>query len=131
MPRRKITFDTVRAIGRTLPEVEEATMYGTLALKVRGQWLVCIPTHKSAEPDSLAVRADFAQRDEMIAAEPAIYYVKEHYVSYPVVLVRLSRVHPDALTDLVTGARRLASAADRRRRLRGAPAARRLRRPRR
>jgi hypothetical protein len=131
MPRKKITFDTVRAIGLTLPDVEEATMYGTPALKVRGQWLVCVPTHKSAEPDSLAVRADFAQRDEMIAAEPEIYYVKEHYVSYPVVLVRLSRVHPDALADLVTGAWRLAAAADKRRRSRRTPAARRPRRPRR
>jgi len=114
MPRKKITFDTVRAIGRTLPEVEEATMYGTPALKVRGQWLVCVPTHKSAEPDSLAVRVDFAQRDEMIAAEPEIYYVQEHYVSYPVVLVRLSRVHPDALRDLLGAGWKFVSARPKR-----------------
>jgi hypothetical protein len=118
MPRQPITFETVRAIGRTLPDVEEGTMYGTPALTVRGHWMVLVPTHKSAEPGSLAVRVDFAQRDEMIAAEPAVYYVKEHYASYPVVLVRLARVHPDALEDLVRTAWRLASAVGSQRRSR-------------
>jgi hypothetical protein len=131
MPPKKITFETVRAIASTLPGVEESTMYGSPALKVRGSWIVVVPTHKSAEPNSLAFRVDVAQREELIAAEPEIYYVKEHYVSYPVVLVRLSRVHPDALADLVTGAWRLASAVDKRRRSRRTPATRNSRRPRR
>jgi hypothetical protein len=33
----------------------------------------CVPTHRSAEPDSLAIRLDFDQRDELIAADPATY----------------------------------------------------------
>jgi hypothetical protein len=36
-------------------------------------------------------------------------------VNYPVVLVRLSRVHPDALRDLLITARRFVSARGRRR----------------
>jgi hypothetical protein len=36
--------------------------------------------------------------------------MKEHYVGYPCVLVRLSRVRSDALRDLVTGAHRYVSA---------------------
>ena len=47
------------------------------------------------------VRVDFAQRDELIAAEPDVYYLKDHYVDYACVLVRLKRVHPDALRDLL------------------------------
>jgi hypothetical protein len=39
--------------------------------------------------------------DELLGAEPETYYTKEHYESYPSVLVRLSRVHPDALRDLL------------------------------
>ena len=109
MPRRKITFDTVREIGLALPEVEEGTTYGTPALKVHGNWLACVPSHRSAEPDSLAVRIEPAQRDELIAAQPDVYYVKDHYIGYPVVLVRLARVHPDALGDLLLMAWRLAS----------------------
>src|SRR5881392_3239790 len=101
MPARKLTFETVRALGLQLPGVEEGTTYGTPSLKVGGQFFACIPTHRSAEPDSLAVRIDFHQRDELVAADPDTYYLKEHYVNYPCVLVRLPRIHRDALRDLL------------------------------
>ena len=93
-----------------LPEVEESTTYGSPALKIRGQLLACIPSHKSAEPDSLAVRIDFDRRAELLAVEPDVYYLKDHYVNYPVVLVRLSRIHLDALRDLLDEAWRFVSA---------------------
>ena len=53
---------------------------------------------------------DFAQRDALIEEEPGTYYLKEHYVGYPCVLVRLSRVHPDALRELIIGAHRYVAA---------------------
>ena len=37
-------------------------MYGLPALKVCGNLLTCLAIHKSAEPESLAVRIDFDQR---------------------------------------------------------------------
>jgi hypothetical protein len=70
MARKKITFETVRDMGRALPDVEEGTVYGTPELKVGGRMFACVPSHRSAEPDSLAVRIDFTQRDELIAAQP-------------------------------------------------------------
>ncbi len=97
----KPTFATVRRIGLALPGVEEGTAYGTPALKLNGQLLACMATNKAAEPDTLVVRVDFAQRDELIAAEPDVYYLKDHYVDYACVLVRLKRIHPDALRDLL------------------------------
>ena len=110
MPRNKIDFDTVRGMALGLPDVEESTTYGSPALKVRGKLLTCIPIHKSAEPDSLAVRIDFDQRAELMAASPDVYYLTDHYVNYPVVLVRLSRIHPDALRDLLGMAWRFVTA---------------------
>jgi hypothetical protein len=109
MPKDTVDFDAVRKIGLALPEVEESTMYGAPALKLHGQLLACIPTHRSAEPGSLAVRVDFADRDELIAAAPDIYYVKEHYVEYNAVLVRLSRIDPSALKDLLAMAYKFVS----------------------
>lgn len=109
MPRRA-SVDTVRAIGRTLPDVEETTSWGAFALKVRGKMFVCTAINKAAEPNSLVVRMDFAQRDALVAEDPDVYYLKDHYVDYPCVLVRLSKVHPDALRDLVAGAHRFVSA---------------------
>jgi len=85
-------------------------MYGSPALKVGGQMFACIASHKSAEPNTLIVWMDVAQRDALIAEDPDTYYLKDHYVGYPVVLVRLSRVHPDAMRDLLHGAWQIVTA---------------------
>ena len=90
------------------------TTYGQPALKVRGKMFVCIASHKSAEPNTLVVMMDFADRDALIEDDPDTCYLKEHYVNYPCVLVRLSRVGRDALQDLVVGAHRFVSAQRRR-----------------
>ena len=100
-PKSTIDFDTVRKIGLALPGVEESTAYGSPALKVHGKLLACIAINRSAEPGSLAVRVDFDDRAELLAADPDVYYVTDHYVGYNAVLVRLSRVTPDVLRDLL------------------------------
>ena len=102
MPRRKpIGFDTVLTMGRELPGVEATTSWGAPALKVNGKMFACQATHKSAEPGTLVVRMDFDMRDELIAADPETYYLKDHYVNYACVLVRLARVDREALRDLL------------------------------
>ena len=113
--RTGISFDTVREMGLALPDVDEGTVYGSPALKVRGKMFACLAVHRSAEPDSLAIRIDFDQRDELMAADPTTYYLTDHYVNYPVVLVRLTRVHHDALGDLLLMAWRFVSTRNKRR----------------
>jgi len=101
MPRHTIDFKTVRKLARELGDVEDSSIHGAPSLKVRGKLLTCIPVHKSAEPGSLAVRIDFNRREELIRAAPSVYYVTDHYVNYPTVLVRLSRIELDELRDLL------------------------------
>jgi hypothetical protein len=112
MPRS--SFKTVESIARALPDVEVTTAYGQPALKVRGKMFACIASHKSAEPNTLAVMMDFGDRDALLQDDPETYYLKEHYVNYPCILVRLSRVRADALRDLIAGAHRFVSARLRR-----------------
>jgi hypothetical protein len=114
--RRADPFAPVAAIGRTLPDVEQTTTWGKATLKVRGTMFVCIASHKSAEPDTLVVMMDIADRDALIDEDPGVYYLKDHYVGYPCVLVRLAKVQPDALRGLVVGAHRYVSEKARRRR---------------
>ena len=102
-------FKIVEQVGRTLPDVEVTTTWGQPTLKVRGKMFVCIASNKSAEPDTLVVMMDFGDRDALIEEDPATYYLKDHYVGYPCVLVRLARAHPDAIRDLVIGAHRYVS----------------------
>jgi hypothetical protein len=84
-----------------LPDVEESTGRGAPSLKVRGKLLACPALHRSADEHSLVVKIGFDRRAELIAADPDVYYVTDHYVNYQSVLVRMSRIHPDALRDLL------------------------------
>jgi len=97
----KASFETVRKLGLQFPHVEEGTTYGKPALKIHGKAFVCMASHRSAEPDSLVVRADFEQRADLLAADPDVYYITDHYKGYPAVLVRLPRVGPGVLRDLI------------------------------
>jgi hypothetical protein len=112
MSKTSSGFDKVIAIGRTLPDVEVTTTWGAPALKVRGKMFACVAINKSAEPNSMVVLMDAVQRDLLLEEDPATYYLTDHYVSdvTPCVLVRLSRVSPDSLRDLIRGAHRFVSA---------------------
>ena len=96
-----IDFDSVTQIGLTFPGVEESTAYGQPALKVGGKLLACLPSHRSVEPGTLVVRVDFADRAQLLAEAPDVYYLTDHYVDYNAVLVRFSRVNAGVLRDLL------------------------------
>jgi hypothetical protein len=64
--------------------------------------------------DSLAVRVHFDDRAELLAAAPDVYYVTHHYLNYNAVLVRLSRVTPGVLQDLLGMAHKFVTARRRR-----------------
>jgi hypothetical protein len=100
-----MTFDDVRKIALALEYVEEGTSYGTPAFKVRGKLVARL----REDGETLVVGMKIDQREELLAADPETYYLTDHYLNYPWILVRLPRVHPDALRDLLRGAVRLAS----------------------
>jgi hypothetical protein len=109
-------FATVRAVGLTLPDVEAATKYdGSPVLKLRGSFMAGLATHHSAEPETLVVRVDLEERDELLQDAPEAYYLTDYYRRHPVVLVRLSRIDHDALHDLLSVSRRLTLPKARRR----------------
>lgn len=105
-----MTFPAIRKIALALPGVVETPMFGKPAFKLRGTMIAVVTSHPSAEPNTLAVRCGDEQRDLLIAEQPEIYYLKPHYEGYSVVLVRIVRVTPDAMRDLLAGAYRLAGA---------------------
>ncbi len=92
-----MTFDTVRQIAQTLPGAEESTSYGTPAFKVRGKLFARL--HQDGE--SLVVGVNFEEREEMMSADPDKFYITDHYLNYPWMLVRMSKVRPDQLRDLL------------------------------
>jgi hypothetical protein len=103
-------FARVRKLGLGFPGVALSTYFGKPALKVNGEMLACMASHKSAEPDTLVVRVDFLERDLRIGNEPDVYYLKPHYRNYPCVLTRLSKIDNDSLKDLLESGLRFVSA---------------------
>jgi len=102
-----MTFADVRKLALSLSNVEEGTSYGTPAFKVSGKLFIRL----REDGETLVLATTFEEREELIAADPETYYLTDHYLHYRYVLVHLSRVHPDALRDLINRAWRLASAA--------------------
>ena len=103
-------FEIVRAVGLTLPGVEATTKYdGSPVLKLNGCFMAGLAIHPSAEPDTLVVRVGCEEREWLIEDAPETYYLTDYYRSYPLLLVRLSRVDRDALHDLLSVSWRLTS----------------------
>ena len=83
-----MTFDDVRKLALTWPEVQDGTSYGTAALKVRKKMLVRL----REDGDSL-VMPDVPpdERAMLCESQPKIFYFTDHYRDYPMVLIRLSK----------------------------------------
>ena len=98
-PGKGVTFDTVREVARTLPAAEESTSYGTPAFKVKGKLFA----RRHQDGESLVINMDFAEREEMMSAASEKFYITDHYLNYPYMLVRMSKVTRDELRDLLIG----------------------------
>jgi len=94
--RRTIDYDTFLTLAHELPAVEEGTCYGTPAVRVAGKFLA-----RLREDGALAIRCSFEDRVILMDEYPAAFYVTDHYVNYPAVLIRLSKVRRDVLRAVV------------------------------
>ena len=106
MAKSGVTLDAVWRIGTSLPDVQKSTAYGNPALKVKRRngkldLMAAVPTNKSAEPGTLMVRVNREERSTLIEEAPEIYYAPDHYLAYDAVLVRLARLTPESLPDLL------------------------------
>lgn len=108
-PPTMATQSDVRRIALALDGAEEAPDRFAFSVRRAGKpkgfawvWLERTAPRRARVPNPavLAVRvANVAQRDLMIAAEPAKFFTEPHYDGYPAVLVRLDAV---SVADLET-----------------------------
>jgi hypothetical protein len=92
-----VTYETVRRIALALPGVEDGISYGTPSLKVKGKFLARL----REDGETVAIRAEFPVREALMQEEPGMFFSTDHYLDYPAVLVRLSKVDPIKLRRLV------------------------------
>jgi hypothetical protein len=94
----------VCALALALPGVEESTSYGTPSLKVKGKIMSRLRIEAEG---ALALRCDFLDRQILLQADPRAFFITDHYLNYPMILVRLHRVRRSALPDLIERAWRM------------------------
>ncbi|MFC7376220.1 MmcQ/YjbR family DNA-binding protein [Brachybacterium sp. GCM10030267] len=91
----------VRRLAMALPQVTEKTSYGTPAFYAAGK----IFARMHEEPGVLVCwRSDLDQREVLLAADPAAFFTTPHYRGHASVLVRLERICPDELAELLAEA---------------------------
>jgi len=102
-----IDYETVRQIALALPNAEDGLSYGAPALKVNGKHLF---VRWREELDAIVLRTTFEEREELIATDPDVYFITDHYLNYEYVLVNLKKVSREALEDMIRRSNNLATA---------------------
>jgi len=98
MPKRTpLTLTEVRRLLLALPGVEEGPCYGTPGFRVRGRFLARF----WEDGETLVVKCGDDERDFRMQADPVTFFTTDHYRGYPTVLVRLTRVRPADLRDVL------------------------------
>ena len=99
----KHAFEIVKVVGLALPNVALSAKYdGSPVLNVYGVFMAGIAMHPSAELETLVIRYGLEERANLIADAPGTFYITSYYKRYPLVLVRLPRIEPDALHELLS-----------------------------
>jgi hypothetical protein len=97
-------YRRVCEIARKLPGVEESTSYGTPSLKVKGRIMSRLRTEAEG---ALALRCDLVDREILLQSDPSVFFVTDHYLNYPMVLIHLDRVKRSVLPELIQRAWRM------------------------
>ena len=92
-----ITFDQIRELALKLPGVEDGTSYGTPALKVKGKLLARL----KEDGQSVVFRVTFDQRDLLMQTKLKVFFITDHYLGYPAVLMRLSVASRKEAVDII------------------------------
>jgi len=110
------TWEDVRAIAGTLPEVDEQVMAdGSCRWRVRKTLFVwerplrrgdleALGEQAPQDPPLAARVADLGVRAAMIADQPDVFFTMPHFANYPAVLARLDRLSEPDLEELVVEA---------------------------
>src|SRR5437868_5438930 len=112
----------VRRIALSLPATEQISGRFAFAVRSKGKlkqfvwvWMERVSPKKPRvpEPRVLAARtASIADRDRMIAEDPAKFFTEPHYEGFPAVLVRLPAVTARELKPIIVEAWRCLASKD-------------------
>jgi hypothetical protein len=106
MAQRKLPLAAIRRAASAFPGVDEGMSYGTPAFRLKGKLLARL--HQDG--GSIMFKLDFATREHLMEADPATFFITDHYRNYPSVLARLDHLKPGDVRKLFARAIELAGA---------------------
>jgi hypothetical protein len=82
-----LTYERVTKEALALPGVEQSTSYDTAALRVRGKLMIRL----KEDGETIVVRTTWEARERLLTLHPECFFVTDHYVGHPWVLLKLKR----------------------------------------
>lgn len=101
--KRGVSYVRVQEIAKEFPGVEDSTSYGTPALKVCGTLMARL----KEDGETLVLKTTFTDRELLLGGAPDVFYLTDHYLKYPWILVRLPQIEESFLRELIAEAWRL------------------------
>ena len=99
MPSRKrgVTFQQVTELALAFPGVEATSSFGAPSLKVKGKFMA-----RLREPDVMVLKPiEDDEQQFLMGTQPDVFFLTDHYRGYPTILIRLSKIDPQHLRELI------------------------------
>jgi hypothetical protein len=93
-----LTRAEARKIALSVEGATEGPYFGKPAVFVSEKFLTRVHTKEDAVVLNIG---SMEMRDVMLEAEPRLFYITDHYKSFPYLLARLSKLDKTTLTDLL------------------------------
>jgi hypothetical protein len=94
------TEEDVRRIALSLPETTEKPSYNTPGFRVKDKLFLRLRTE--AEGGLVIFVSDLGEKEALLESDPDTFFTTPHYDGHPTVLVHLSAIDLDELTELIT-----------------------------
>jgi len=101
-------YDRYLKIALALPGAEAVTSYRTPGVKICGK---VFSRWRTEAEGALAIRCDFLDRQILLQTQPEVFFLTDHYLNYPMILVRLDKISKAVLMDVTERAWRLVAPA--------------------
>jgi len=88
----------VKKIVLSFPGAEEGTSYGYPSYKVAGKFFTRL---RDEDASLVLIVASIDERDMLLAADPAVFHITDHYKNHPSVLARIAEVSAKALRGML------------------------------
>jgi hypothetical protein len=98
---------TIRRIALALPEVNERLCHGTPTFFIGKKLML----RMWEDGETLVAKVPMARRAELLEADPDVFFLTDHYRTYPAVLINLLNVSEGVLRERIAVAWRCVAPA--------------------